>query len=743
MDQAGIADLGVVDNNTELETNQLADVGQSTNLHSTENLVPNVSSDIVSTGDVSMAEIDESLSENTPSAEREGCSQGADLDQVSSSTESSAGQCRDALPSVNHQMGVIPNMEPYLEDGSLDGTPKELQDPTSSNGVLVTEDTSNLDPTSNHFDSAEPDIHTSHENAEEQLDLNSEICHPEDQPGEVVHSEAIEETCNDEVIPGGEQVASCSSQPIEESTTALHDDGAVTTNSEHHQIEIVPITSEDVVPEEETDTLQSGTANTEPGMGEAQQIDQFESLQTNVTHFTADDSCVESNVKNADQGLVTSLTHTDMASHSEASESGADFTTANEASNETEPVENGPESACELLETNEEVALVGNNFADSSTLEMEESELVSREPDASMIQQDDAETMPYQEPDGSFSTDASERQDNRIPVPETETVDSSVDHTVQPLAGQLPEVGTPNSEHYQRECAEGNVDANLGIDQVDSGTAQNEFVDDGVAESGLANQEAMETDQVLSGTADQDIVTVAADPVNDEAAESTSYQRIIHDHTVATTEGEVMYGDPVESGVIEEENTEAQSVETGLIEAHHMESQPVEDVEPHTVDEGVDSSYYMNPVDLEQPDGTINDGLEASADIENPTSSHLDQHFEDNEVDNPELLNMDTNLSNPTAVCEADSSAAEMEDSAYDTQQMVDTQNVYVVEDDGRLTLKSVEPSNSMNSYHNTENAMLVEMAPLSTDGSYADSQVYIVNPCLTRRNLFLSEFLN
>jgi hypothetical protein len=83
---------------------------------------------------------------------------------------------------------------------------------------------------------------------------------------------------------------------------------------------------------------------------------------------------------------------------------------------------------------------------------------------------------------------------------------------------------------------------------------------------------------------------------------------------------------------------------------------------------------------------------------------------------------METAMSNPTAVCEADSSAAGMEDSSYEAQQMVDTQNVYVVED-GRLT---VQQSNSMASYHNADNTMLVEMAPLSTDGSYVNSQVTV-----------------
>jgi len=52
-------------------------------------------------------------------------------DHVSSSTESYPG--RNGLPSINHQSVLIPNMEPYLEEGSLDGAPKEFQDPSSSN----------------------------------------------------------------------------------------------------------------------------------------------------------------------------------------------------------------------------------------------------------------------------------------------------------------------------------------------------------------------------------------------------------------------------------------------------------------------------------------------------------------------------------------------------------------------------------------------------------------------------------
>lgn len=748
MEQAVIAEPEVVENNSEVETNQLPDVGQSNTLQSGETLVPNVSSDVASTGDVSMTATNENLSENTSNEDREGCSQGADLDQVSSSTETSVGQCRDALPSVSHQMVVIPNMEPYLEDGSLDGTPKELQDPTSSNGNLLTEDTSNPEPELNHVASPEPDIHTLHENGEEQLDLVSETCHTEEQPGEVVLSEVIEETPNDEATAEGDQVASCSDQLIEESTTAVCDGTAAVTDSEHYQTAILPITSEEVVPEDENVHPQSGTANVEPVMGEAEQIGQFESLQANVSHFTADGTCMEGDVASADQTLVTSLSTTEMTSHSEVSESGTVFMTANEASNETEQEENGPESACELVETNEsvgEAAIFRNDFADSSTLEMEEGELVATEPDDSMIPQEDLQSMSYQEPTESSPIDESGQQDSfsgRTP-PETETVDSSVDHTVQAQTGHIPEEGTLNAEDYQRECAEVEpiIDANLGIDQVDSGTAQSDFVDDGVAESGLADEEAMETGQILSGTADNDFVTVAADPVNEESGESTGSQSIIPDNAVATTEGEVSYDDPVGSGTIEEEANDAQSIETHLIAAHPMETQPVENIEPQTVDEGVDSSYYMNSAHIEQPDGTIAESVDASTDIDNPTSSHLDQHFENNEVDNPELINMDTNLSNPTAVCEADSSAVGMEDSAYETQQMVDTQNVYVVEDDGRLTLNSVEPSNSMNSYHNPENAMLVEMAPLSTDGSYVDSQVCIIVSYRIDTELFSPQF--
>ena len=54
-------------------------------------------------------------------------------DQVSSTTESAGPGKTNLLPSINHQSVLIPNMEPYLEEGSLDGSDrKEFPEPAES-----------------------------------------------------------------------------------------------------------------------------------------------------------------------------------------------------------------------------------------------------------------------------------------------------------------------------------------------------------------------------------------------------------------------------------------------------------------------------------------------------------------------------------------------------------------------------------------------------------------------------------
>ena len=767
----------VLETNSEVEVNQLADVEQSNNVHSSESLVPNISSAVVSTGDISMAAMDVSHSENALNEEREDCSQGADLDQVSSSTESFAGQCRDVLPSVNHQMVVIPNMEPYLEDGSLDGTSKELQDPTSTNGLAM-EDNSNPDPpTSNHVDSADPEVNLLQENRDNNLEsnLNSEdACQHSE---EVIYSDSTEIAPNNGTTPD-EQVASCSSQLIEESIPAICDVTPDVADSEEYGTISVPITGEDVMPENESICPELETANVEPEIADAESSEQFETIHESVTtHSAAGETYSEGNVINEDQSLVTSLNQTDNASHSEVSNS-ADCTAV--SNNEIEREENVPESACQLLEVNEglgEAVVLESDLVDSSTIEIEERELVAVE-DASVVQQEDLHDIPDQETREPFAEVEPGPLENGNSVHEVGTVDSSVDETIQQHVDHNSMEGTSSTLEcgsYEGGCIEdGNVEENVEADQVDCGVApESEFVDGGTAESDfvdcgtaegnfvdcetkvisvaegdfvvieaveseLVNEEAMETDQIQSETIEDP--NAEAGPIDEQAGEPDESQGITLDNPVATEEDGVIYGDPVvESGTIDDESTEAQSVETQLMEAHLIGTQPVEGV--RSGDEGVDSSYYMNSVDIDQPNGVIV-GVEASADIENPTSSRLESNYEGSEVDNPELINMDTNMSNPTAVCEADSSAVGMEESAYETQQMVDTQNVYVVED-GRLSLNSVQPSNSINTYHhNAENAMLVEMAPLSTDGSYVDSQVCLVSfrslTCIIKLNILL-----
>ena len=245
----------------------------------------------------------------------------------------------------------------------------------------------------------------------------------------------------------------------------------------------------------------------------------------------------------------------------------------------------------------------------------------------------------------------------------------------------------------------------MEADQVDSRVVEGDIVDGGTAEIGLVDEGTMEIGHADSGTLENE-------SRSGETLEPTEGITLDNDCLVDNS-NQAVYDDPLDTGTVEDESISTQHVEAQPMDAHLIEAQ--------LVAEGVDSSYYIDQATMEQQDGTIAEEAEAAADIENslPTPSHLDSNFQCSQVENSELASMETAMSNPTAVCEADSSAAGMEDSSYEVQQMVDTQNVYVVED-GQL----IQPSNSMASYHNGDNTMLVEMAPLSTDGSYVNSQV-------------------
>ena len=95
---------------------------QSSDVCLNENIVPNIASDPVNDPDSLQQESECNL---VP-------------DQVSSSSESFSGSLKHNLPSINHQSVLIPNMEPYLEEGSLDGSPKQCEDLSPPNGKVNT-----------------------------------------------------------------------------------------------------------------------------------------------------------------------------------------------------------------------------------------------------------------------------------------------------------------------------------------------------------------------------------------------------------------------------------------------------------------------------------------------------------------------------------------------------------------------------------------------------------------------------
>ena len=101
---------------------------QSSDVNSSENAMPNISIKSVDPSN------DPSSTEQLPAgADATSCN--TLLDQVSSTSETYLGAIKHNLPSINHQSVLIPNMEPYLEEGSLDGSPKD--DPTSSNSTSI------------------------------------------------------------------------------------------------------------------------------------------------------------------------------------------------------------------------------------------------------------------------------------------------------------------------------------------------------------------------------------------------------------------------------------------------------------------------------------------------------------------------------------------------------------------------------------------------------------------------------
>lgn len=147
-------------------------------------------------------------------------------DHVSSSTESYPG--RNGLPSINHQSVLIPNMEPYLEEGSLDGAPKEFQDPSSSNSNPPSDsdsktaiDSSNQPDTPQDSvgpppESSPADEDSSHINEPEVEEPVATLPEAESNP-QLEESPPLEPS-NSENEPGADQVSSLMEQepPVQE-----------------------------------------------------------------------------------------------------------------------------------------------------------------------------------------------------------------------------------------------------------------------------------------------------------------------------------------------------------------------------------------------------------------------------------------------------------------------------------------------------------------------------------------------
>ena len=524
----------------------------------------------------------------------------ATLDHVSSSTEAYPGLSRTSLPSINHQSVLVPNMEPYLEEGSLDGAPKDFQDPTSSHRNSDAErakmsiDSSDQPdtPSVNHDESAALLLSVSSSHREGDADHLTPTAQDADQTSSQMADVENGQVGQSNGSPPADEeqvAASCSGHPAEEESPPVQTLETCSASG------IAQVSDDSAGSSEPTSASVDQTAH--------DIVENGASMECEVN----------------DNSLVSSLTEDGSAQRTGISASPADLADSATAMEESAPAEAFPQ----------------DYVAEESM------------PEESMPEQSIAEEYHAQEESAAAQVSVAAQEEQ-----ETNGVDSSTFSTEAPSAEAAP---TSVDERQVEE------EEQLGTEHGESSSAL-------VSEEPHQSQTS-EDGQVL------------------ESAEDSPQQSM----DVATNEDPV-----VENGAIDS---------SGQLIAADPETEEVN--ENIQVDES--NAEVLVPVqqDLAEDETPKSDDAEYET---YPTSQSCD------------LIPTE-----PATVCEADSSAAGLEEAAYDGQEAMDSQNVYVVENGDQLALNSVPQSASMTPYHNPGNSMLVEMAPLATeDGSFVTNQVLV-----------------
>lgn len=608
------------------------DAEQSDAVQSSENLaVPNVCNDVASTNNVSppTAEVNNGSEEQDSNEVSSGHS-GKKLtpDHVSSSTEAYPGTARNNLPSINHQSVIIPNMEPYLEEGSLDGTVKDFQDPSSSNENRDRSSSKTVDDVDSPDQPAEP--HCS--NKADSRDHHSD--------GENL-TEPAESSRRDSNVSEEQQPDTC---PHLDESAATETDAA----TQQQLVEqpngmpmLIPISyTEEPVASCHDDDQQ--IADVEPSQGTA--MDEVTPPDTVENNSPSEAGVETSSAMEQEEQLVGSQTEGDSTAEPD-SEAGALSEDNHEAHDLVSSMTHGDEGAAPQPDAPER---------------QEEAECTSNQPTDEPI----AEESPAQDDsvEGGEETAAA--------VESADCVDSSTFPTENhPVAEVMleEEYSDPSSPQPGSAVPEDNTPATT-TDDTQGFTQQESSGDEGHAIDSSSQLNTVDPSPPLS-----------AEGANAEVSE--------------------MVQDDIASASVA---TEQQAAD----ETHYHQYSVVEPSDCATSAEELEG---LEPV--EQP------GLE----------------------------------SNPT-VCEADSSAVgdAMDEAnavvSYENQEMDSSshhhQHVYVVDNgDGHLTLNSVPQTGSATPYHHSDSSMLVEMAPLSADGTFVNSQVKLSSNSIDHQTIVIDVY--
>ena len=553
-------------------------------------------------------------------------------DQVSSTTESFSTetdqQNSHGLPSINHQSVVVPNMEPYLEEGSLDGEKEEMHPPdVSSTESESNKDTSNVDSTSSQ-------------------NLTNEV------PTSM--EESVVDTCKQEQATEEEITGQEMQLPDDEPTSiTLENPQGVPEESVTSEVELVRSENEAII--EERDEQADVPADCEMEAEETITAEEEVSVEQSTQPEHMDSSAVPLEEPTSVQP-ITDAEMMDIPQENSQQNVVLDKSSALDST--TEPTE---------------LMLDQQYLEQAQYINTAPPEQITNQP-MQPLEQAEPEQGQEQVPEEIVKEETNQMME--LPTeqnPEQLTVQTMEQAQDQQIEHQIPveimEQGVTNQllEHEPEE-------------HMQDHQMHNHLLEQQTPEQQVANQQILEHEILDPHAMDHQISEEQM--LQHEALE----RHIMQQQMPVQLPNQIM------------EHISNQQVPLGhemIADQSLMSAQP--DITGGTIsNQAVITDHQTGTVQIQDQ------------------SMILEQQIQVHEQEEME---------NTAAVCEADTSAS------YSGHQLA--QSVYVVDESGGLTLNSINRDGSMSAYHNSEAGasaghMLVEMAPMSTDGSYVNTHTQV-----------------